>query len=239
MKKILFALFAVTFACGTANATFTILRDAGNLSRGILPNQRLDPSSVTLQGDVLSVIKSTTANLAYDGGSVNTITNPVDWNQLKNVPAGFADGTDDGSGGSSTVENSTRTMTIGFGGEVFFATNSIVPVPGAFGAVSRTTINVVGVQAFLNVGSTVGATGFRIAVSTALGGGSTPFSYMSPNVIVDTATTQSTGHYSVFVSTQFKILSQSRFSLHITTCPTNGILPSDGGMNIEYWTAPK
>lgn len=31
-----------------------------------------------------------------DPGTINTSTNPVDWTKLKGVPAGFADGTDDG-----------------------------------------------------------------------------------------------------------------------------------------------
>ena len=34
-------------------------------------------------------------DLALDSGTLNDAGNPVDWSQLKNVPAGFADGTDD------------------------------------------------------------------------------------------------------------------------------------------------
>src|SRR5262249_1978458 len=37
-----------------------------------------------------------TARLAQ-AGTLNASTNPVDWTQIKNVPAGFADGTDDGN----------------------------------------------------------------------------------------------------------------------------------------------
>jgi roadblock/LC7 domain-containing protein len=32
-------------------------------------------------------------------GTINTLTNPVDWTKLKNVPSGFADGSDDGGTG--------------------------------------------------------------------------------------------------------------------------------------------
>jgi hypothetical protein len=32
-------------------------------------------------------------------GTINANKNPVNWTRLKNVPAGFADGTDDGGGG--------------------------------------------------------------------------------------------------------------------------------------------
>jgi hypothetical protein len=51
-----------------------------------------------------SVISSTASGLAAEGGTVNTAGNPVSWNQLKNVPAGFADGIDDtGAGGGISV----------------------------------------------------------------------------------------------------------------------------------------
>ncbi len=45
------------------------------------------PSSEYATGDELSV-----------AGTINTPSNPVDWTQLKNVPSGFADGTDDAGG---------------------------------------------------------------------------------------------------------------------------------------------
>ena len=34
-------------------------------------------------------------------GTINTLSNPVDWTELKSVPAGFADGTDDIGGGTN------------------------------------------------------------------------------------------------------------------------------------------
>ena len=37
-------------------------------------------------------------------GTINNAGNPVDWSQLKNVPAGFADGTDDGGGGGAATD---------------------------------------------------------------------------------------------------------------------------------------
>jgi hypothetical protein len=36
-------------------------------------------------------------------GSINAPKNPVDWTRLKNVPAGFADGIDDGAGGDGDI----------------------------------------------------------------------------------------------------------------------------------------
>jgi hypothetical protein len=37
-------------------------------------------------------------------GAINTTTNPVDWTRLKNVPADFADGVDDGGGIASDID---------------------------------------------------------------------------------------------------------------------------------------
>lgn len=55
-------------------------------------------------------------------GTINTTANPVDWTKLKNVPAGFADGTDDAGGGASgwtddgtVVRLTTITDNVGIG----------------------------------------------------------------------------------------------------------------------------
>jgi len=42
----------------------------------------------------------TETELSAPGGMINDPSNPIDWSRLKNVPLGFADGTDDGGGGS-------------------------------------------------------------------------------------------------------------------------------------------
>ena len=49
------ASFILVFSRQQTDATITILRDAGNLSRGTLPNGRLDPSSVTLFGPIVPI----------------------------------------------------------------------------------------------------------------------------------------------------------------------------------------
>ena len=53
LKKIFWIFFAGTiiFSAFKSEATITILRDAGSLSRGVLPNERVDASSITKQGN--------------------------------------------------------------------------------------------------------------------------------------------------------------------------------------------
>lgn len=52
---------------------------------------------VATQGE----LDALTNGLVADAGAVNDGDNPVHWKQIKGVPAGFADGTDDGGGGGS------------------------------------------------------------------------------------------------------------------------------------------
>ena len=52
-------------------------------------------------------------------GTINDANNPVDWTKLKGVPAGFADGTDDGGtggGGLGTITIRTATVVVDGGG---------------------------------------------------------------------------------------------------------------------------
>ena len=53
------------------------------------------------------------AALLTAAGTINTPSNPIDWSQLKNVPGGFADGTDDGGTGSGGGESLQETADIG------------------------------------------------------------------------------------------------------------------------------
>jgi hypothetical protein len=70
-----------------------------------------------------------------NGGVPNSATAKVDWSQLYNVPAGFADGTDDGAGGSAVIfdigddggNDSTGVSEIATSGD----TNSIFTEPSA------------------------------------------------------------------------------------------------------------
>jgi hypothetical protein len=74
---------------------------------------KTDLASYATKAEVSTSISSSIAPLArkadlsQPGGTINASTNPLDWSQLKNVPAGLADGVDDvgtGGGGSSGTE---------------------------------------------------------------------------------------------------------------------------------------
>ena len=96
----------------------------------------------------------TQTQLNATGGTVNSVSNPVDWSRLKGVPAGFADGTDDnvtlaGSGSATTASRSdhshstyllkaggetvTGTMTFSTSGDSIVATSGNTQVAGPGG----------------------------------------------------------------------------------------------------------
>ena len=131
-------------------------------------------------------------------GTINTPTNPVDWTQLKNVPAGFADGTDDGGAASDhggltglgdddhtqyLLTNGLRNATDGFAVGGTLSTGAIpatgagvrlmwYPAKAAFraGAVTSIQWNDANVGGHSSaMGSNTTASGFA---STALGSGS-------------------------------------------------------------------
>lgn len=60
----------------------------------------------TAQATAIALKASLSALAATNGSGPNAVNGLVDWTQLKNVPAGFADGTDDGGGGSGVSQTS-------------------------------------------------------------------------------------------------------------------------------------
>jgi hypothetical protein len=84
-------------ACLAAEHVGVSWTDGGALADGSVTVAKLafDPATQT-------ELDSIEAGLATTG-AINTPSNPVDWTQLKNVPADFADGVDQGGGGSSDL----------------------------------------------------------------------------------------------------------------------------------------
>lgn len=84
-----------TYLTQTPNSTLSGEQALSLLTTGIL--------KVTTGTGVLSTAAAGTdyvlPSTLSTPGTINQSGNPVDWSNLKNVPAGFADGTDDGSGG--------------------------------------------------------------------------------------------------------------------------------------------
>lgn len=78
----------------------------------------IDQSGTSGEWENIGILLSTSTSLilADEAGTINTSTNPIDWSKLKNVPAGFADGTDDtGSGGGYDHEPATVTFLLNAG----------------------------------------------------------------------------------------------------------------------------
>jgi hypothetical protein len=87
----------------------------GTTKGGILRSFLLVLTSVVVGGILLAPVSAHVGDefghlwkvhikpkLAKDG-TINANKNPVNWTRLKNVPAGFADGTDDGGGGGGDI----------------------------------------------------------------------------------------------------------------------------------------
>lgn len=60
----------------------------------------------TAQAAAIALKASLSALAATNGSGPNAVNGLVDWSQLKGVPAGFADGTDDGAGGAGVSQTS-------------------------------------------------------------------------------------------------------------------------------------
>jgi hypothetical protein len=72
-----------------------------------------------LYADSATIDASQVVTLAQsqDAGTINTSTNPLDWSKMKNVPAGFADGTDNtAAGGGDNLGTHIATRTLAMGG---------------------------------------------------------------------------------------------------------------------------
>ena len=74
--------------------------DGGTLPDGSVTTAKLADGAVTAAKLAFNPATQAELNALAVAGTINASTNPVDWTQLKNVPAGFADGVD-ASGGTS------------------------------------------------------------------------------------------------------------------------------------------
>lgn len=85
------------------SSTFSVQIDSISAAiGGVHPSTRTNASNWSVWlATTQAVIKSTTSELADNTNTINALTNMVSWNSLKDVPAGFADGTDATGGGGS------------------------------------------------------------------------------------------------------------------------------------------
>lgn len=123
-----------TEAVTVTNGVFTVVLQTGtpvNLSTGTFSGARfveitVDGTLLSPREEVVSAPYALVAQSLATGASVplaslekdpsaastlNLATNPVDWSQLKNVPAGFADGADDSAGALTVQEGGATVLT--------------------------------------------------------------------------------------------------------------------------------
>src|SRR3990167_3044592 len=133
----------------------------------------------------------------------------------------------DGDSGVSTYD-STVTVTIGSGGDVYIATNTFAPIPAATFTMSRSTLQTIGLSAYVIYPSTNASVFFKLALSTAQGSDA-PWTYISPIIEVATGT-----KYSNYYSTAFTVYDHQSIALHcVATFPYAGFIPSEFGMKID------
>jgi len=135
-----------------------------------------------------------------------------------------------GPAGASGI--STFTWTLGSGGDVFMANTTRIPISGVFGAVSRSTINIIGAEAFLGHVSTNQATMFQLGISSPNAVGDS-FVYRMPKIVVSTGQS-----FSGYVSTGFPLFPDEIYALHITTIPITPPLPSEYKLILHGWVNP-
>lgn len=207
-------------AAGTISSSHTNLPSFNSLLYINTNYFVVNSGSVSIQGTFIS-----TNGFAVNGASVTTITFP-DGTIQKTAPTASVGG----SGGVSSF-----TWTLASGGDVYLATNSLIPIPGAYGVVGKSTINVTSVQPFTLIPSTRGWSSFNIARSTQmtrLNQGAT-WQY----TIVD-ATAGVNETYGLWVSTNFQLYPNYFFFLVTTSVTSNlggGASAQEYGMKMRGW----
>lgn len=180
-----------------------------------------------------AVIKSTAANLS-SVGTINTSDNPVSWTKLKDVPAAFADGTDDGGGsGSSDVQNATIPVTLFHsGGSVFVATSPFLAVDGLAKLFAvGSTFTATSLRAYTMFPSSVAVTKFQIFKTTSTRG-AFPFTNWGPQIHSSTGSV-----YGQALSTTIPFFPSEGYSLGITSVPVSGDQSRTFGIIAEGWFA--
>ena len=184
-------------------------------------------SSLTVQGVLTTTNTATFQDISMSSFAVRSgtasfngvkyIYPPADGSNgqvLKTNASGVLTWSADNNTGGTTNAETTYTIKMAGGGDVFLATSSFSPITGSMFVAGFTTWTVINVQGFIGAKtSTVGSTFFNLAISTDTGASSN-WVYVLPQIEVATNT-----HYSTWVSTSFVINSNNRIALHTTGVP--------------------
>ena len=129
-----------------------------------------------------------------------------------------------GAGGGTDVSTITFTM---YGGGAFLSTAN--PIGTTVHQVRKSSWEVVGVSAFINLASSVGATMFKVWHTTSVSYGIT-WSTITPQIVVTTNSRES-----VYISTKFAVNDRTWIGIGIDTIPISGLQPEDWGVNLHLW----
>jgi len=128
------------------------------------------------------------------------------------------------SSGGGTVTESTVTLTLS-GGGVFLSTFG--PISSTAFRISKSSFYVAGIDAFLTLPSSVGATSFKVWYTTADLYGIV-WTTVTPNMVVSTNARQS-----VYISTYIPLYEGAWVAVGIDTIPINGLMPEGWGVNLH------
>jgi hypothetical protein len=160
-----FFSLALTTAVGrdvfnVMNATNSNLNDLQNSSATAFYNT-INSTMMAVRTDTATlagIIRSTMSELADNTNTINGVTNLVSWNSLKDVPAGFADGSDDGGGGGGIAAVDV------FDGTSHVATSNTITLRTPYGPAS-----VAGASALITTVTVMGSTNPYRSISIPAG----------------------------------------------------------------------
>ena len=163
----------------------------------------------------------------YDDGVKKGTVNTIDFGSNLTATVSGATGTVSASGGGGGGADSSTTSFTMYGGGAFLSTAN--PIGTTTHRVTKSTWQVLGVDAFINKTSSVGATIFKVWITTSDNYG-IAWSTITPQIVVST-----NNRSSVFISTGFQVQDGNWIGVGIDTIPISGLQPEDWGVKLHYW----
>ena len=138
--------------------------------------------------------------------------------------------------------NSTFTKVIGYGGSVYYTTNTVCPFPGACFWTGNSTVNVIDIQGALVFGSTVASSRFQIVESSGgvpkIPAQLLPVISRFPPIEVTTATADRISSISTVYTTGVVIPAYTWVGVQCTTTAISGTLPIGFNIMLNVWKKP-
>lgn len=215
-------IFSSMIAAGQVSATNAIQAGSGNA--GVITSSMTNSSLINAGSNNAGVITSSMTNSSLINAGQN--------NLAVITSSMIAAGVITGGGGGGGI--STTTIQIIIPGDVFVASLTAVPISGASYAVKKGTFHALGVDGYFDFGSTAttGWTAFKIAITTAplQSFQASTFTYVAGDVHIS-----SNNRFSQYYSTAFPVWQDTMMSVHITSVPPSGLMPTGLHVNVHGW----